>query len=72
MFSMNDPNDGVPRLYTVDRTNPDQPQQLAGQPRDWKIFNCDWHVSGKIAFSGEKTLQPVDWATAGNSMQKTK
>jgi Tol biopolymer transport system component len=72
MFSMNDPNDKTPRLYTVDRINADQPQQLAGQPRDWKIFNCDWHPSGKIAFSGEKVLQPVDWATAGTSMQNTK
>ena len=26
MFAMNDPNDGVPQLYTVDRINPDRPQ----------------------------------------------
>ncbi|MGZ0171067.1 MAG: DUF1583 domain-containing protein [Planctomycetales bacterium] len=72
MFSMNDPDDGVPRLYTVDRMNPGQPQQLAGQPRDWKIFSCDWHPSGKIAFSGEKIIQPLDWATAVNSMKNVK
>jgi Tol biopolymer transport system component len=72
MFSMNDPDDGVPRLYTVDRMNHGQPQQLAGQPRDWKIFSCDWHPSGKIAFSGEKIIQPLDWATAVNSMKNVK
>lgn len=72
MFAMNDPNDGVPWLYTVDRTKPRPPQQLAGQPRDWKIFSCDWHPSGKIAFSGEKILQPLDWVTTVNSMKGTK
>ena len=69
MFSMNDPNDKVPRLHTVDRMNPGQPQPLAGQPRDWEIFSCDWHPSGKIAFSGEQIIQPLDWATVVNSMQ---
>lgn len=72
MFAMNDPNDGVPRLYTVDRMKPGPPQQFAGQPRDWKIFSCDWHPSGKIAFTGEKILQPLDWATTANSMKGTK
>lgn len=72
MFSMNDPNDGVPRLYTVDRSKPGPPEQFADQPRDWKILNCDWHPGGKIAFSGEKILQPLDWATTVNSMKETK
>lgn len=72
MFAMNNPNDGVPQLYTVDRINHGRTQQFAGQRRDWKIFNCDSHPSGKIAFSGEKILQPRDWATVVNSSKTPK
>ena len=63
MFAMNDPSDNKPRLYTIDRMKPGPPQQLPGQPLDWKIFGCDWHPNGKIAFAGEQILQPVNWVS---------
>ncbi|NQV25531.1 MAG: DUF1583 domain-containing protein [Rhodopirellula sp.] len=63
LFAMNDPAENKPRLYTVDRTKPGPPQQLPGQPLDWKIFGGDWHPNGKIAFAGEQIAQPVDWVS---------
>ena len=58
LFAAQDPALAKHRLYTIDRTKDDPPQQVPGQPREWQLFDGDWSPDGRhIIFSA--TVPPV-------------
>lgn len=65
VFAMNGPPRNSPQLFTLDRDNPGLPQPFPGQPAGWNVLNIVWSQDGKrIAFTGEKIPQPVEWPLA--------
>lgn len=63
LFALNLPDHPGFGLYAVSRENPGPPKLLPGHPADHKIYNAAVSPDRKrIAFSSQKTPQPVDWS----------
>ncbi len=54
LFSGLDPSTGTPQMFIVRRNNPEKIVPVPGQPRNWRIIDCDWSPDGhQIVFTAE-------------------
>jgi len=54
LFSGLDPATGTPQMFIVKRDDPEKLIPVPGQPRNWRIIDCDWSPDGhEIAFTAE-------------------
>ena len=54
LFSGLDPSVGIPQMFIVKRDDPEKIVPVPGQPRTWRIIDCDWSPDGhKIVFTAE-------------------
>ncbi len=54
LFSGLDPSTGKPQMFIVKRNEPEKLIPVPGQPRDWRIIDCDWSPDGhQIVFTAE-------------------
>ncbi len=54
LFSGLDPSTGSPQMFIVKRDDPETLNPVPGQPRNWRIIDCDWSPDGRqIAFTAE-------------------
>ncbi|MCA8986725.1 MAG: DUF1583 domain-containing protein [Planctomycetaceae bacterium] len=64
LFSMNTPQLGKMRLYTVDRSQPGMPELFTPQPDDLSILDADWSpIARQIAIAAVIPPTPQDWIT---------
>jgi hypothetical protein len=57
LFSGLDPSTGTPQMFIVKRNAPEKLTPVPGQPRDWRIIDCDWSPDGhQIIFTAEPPL----------------
>ncbi|MFO1001612.1 MAG: DUF1583 domain-containing protein [Planctomycetaceae bacterium] len=57
LFSGLDPSTGTPQMFIVKRNAPEKLIPVPGQPRDWRIIDCDWSPDGhQIVFTAEPPL----------------
>ncbi|MGZ0162981.1 MAG: DUF1583 domain-containing protein [Planctomycetales bacterium] len=62
LFSANDPELKINRLYTVNRDGLSPPRHVPGQPRDWRIYDCDWSPDGRrILFGATAPAVLKEW-----------
>ena len=54
LFSGLDPATETPQMFIVKRDDPEKLIPVPGQPRNWRIIDCDWSPDGyEIAFTAE-------------------
>ena len=54
LFSGLDPSIGRPQMFIVKRNDPEKIVPVPGQPRTWRVIDCDWSPDGhKIVFTAE-------------------
>ncbi|MBW3600417.1 MAG: hypothetical protein KY475_24530 [Planctomycetes bacterium] len=65
LFAMNTPALQASKLFWIDRTAPQAPELLPGQPSNQELFGCAWSPDGRhIVFSGQSIPQPIEWPLA--------
>ena len=54
LFSGLDSSTGTPQMFIVKRNDPEKLVPVPGQPRNWRIIDCDWSPDGhQIVFTAE-------------------
>ncbi|MEJ7592086.1 MAG: DUF1583 domain-containing protein [Planctomycetaceae bacterium] len=54
LFSGLDSSTGTPQMFIIKRDEPKTVVSVPGQPRNWRIIDCDWSPDGqRIAFTAE-------------------
>jgi len=70
LFAMSGPPTNRPQLFSLDLDRPGPPQPYVPQPVGWTVLNVAWSRDGKrLAFTGEKISQPVEWRGTNASAQ---
>ena len=54
LFSGLDPAIGISQMFIVKRNDPEKIVPVPGQPRNWRVIDCDWSPDGhQIVFTAE-------------------
>lgn len=57
LFSGLDSSTGTPQMFIVKRNAPEKLIPVPGEPRDWRIIDCEWSPDGhQIVFTAEPSL----------------